>query len=366
MESVGEHNTYVALIAFMLFAWGVIIFRRIYEALKILSMVQPSSPLTPTEPSLTQFLLQFMGLKKPVRSSIVFLPQVNDLVDEFEMLNKRHLEQIILASTELRHPPAPAKQLRMPFDVRDVSYTQENGDIRVKVKCDVAVRSVMAAYKDFKISENEEIDHLRYSVRDSTVALGRWWIKTLFMGLTNIKIPHTIISEENPQDQMNVRINEFLEKATDKIVLSPGMNQVVNLTATRLSDAIPTSGNAVVPLLIAIAADSVILLNFCRLVPMTNRVEIQKQVYFPLDLQICGFYGLEASPQTVECMICCDRRVDTVLIPCCHCSLCDECAKNLRDGKCPMCRSIYGSYVVLPINSSSREVHEEIQRPLLT
>ncbi len=38
----------------------------------------------------------------------------------------------------------------------------------------------------------------------------------------------------------------------------------------------------------------------------------------------------------MECIICCDRTIDTALYPCWHIILCGECADKVR--KCPQCR----------------------------
>lgn len=58
-------------------------------------------------------------------------------------------------------------------------------------------------------------------------------------------------------------------------------------------------------------------------------------------------YGFEDG--IVECMICCDANVSTVLLSCCHASTCESCANSLRDGKCPICRAAFTSKVILPI-----------------
>ena len=61
-----------------------------------------------------------------------------------------------------------------------------------------------------------------------------------------------------------------------------------------------------------------------------------------------GIFGFEdnASP---ECMICCDAIANTVLLDCCHTCTCEGCTNSFRDGKCPICRSLFGSKIILPV-----------------
>jgi len=40
-----------------------------------------------------------------------------------------------------------------------------------------------------------------------------------------------------------------------------------------------------------------------------------------------------------ECVICMERKVEVVLLPCGHCVLCSQCGNNITGGKCPMCRA---------------------------
>jgi len=64
--------------------------------------------------------------------------------------------------------------------------------------------------------------------------------------------------------------------------------------------------------------------------------------------EVNGIYGFEDENDT-ECMICYARMKNVLLLPCRHCSVCQQCLRSLRDEKCPLCRSIFTSYVSLPV-----------------
>ena len=49
-------------------------------------------------------------------------------------------------------------------------------------------------------------------------------------------------------------------------------------------------------------------------------------------------------PHSFECKICYNAIVHSVLIPCGH-MLCDRCASNFENGKCPFCRDHVGQVV---------------------
>lgn len=65
--------------------------------------------------------------------------------------------------------------------------------------------------------------------------------------------------------------------------------------------------------------------------------------------EIHGIYGFEDAGEW-ECMICYTRPKNVLLLPCRHCTVCHPCLRSLRDEKCPLCRSVFSSYVTLPVN----------------
>jgi len=70
--------------------------------------------------------------------------------------------------------------------------------------------------------------------------------------------------------------------------------------------------------------------------------------------EIHGIYGFEDEGEG-DCMICYTRFKNVLLLPCRHCSVCHPCLRSLRDEKCPLCRSVFSSYVTLPINRSTQQ-----------
>ncbi|CAK9089670.1 unnamed protein product [Durusdinium trenchii] len=68
-------------------------------------------------------------------------------------------------------------------------------------------------------------------------------------------------------------------------------------------------------------------------------------------LEVQGIFGFEeALPRfgmglagDTDCMICYARPKNVLLLPCRHCSVCHSCLRSLRDEKCPLCRSSFGS-----------------------
>ena len=63
---------------------------------------------------------------------------------------------------------------------------------------------------------------------------------------------------------------------------------------------------------------------------------------------IPSFYGIDER----TCTICCDANIDTLLIDCAHCALCEGCANSLRDNRCPICRKAFTEKIIIPINVS--------------
>ena len=61
---------------------------------------------------------------------------------------------------------------------------------------------------------------------------------------------------------------------------------------------------------------------------------------------IPAFYGIEEE----TCTICCDARIDTLLVDCFHCSTCENCANSLRDGRCPICRKSVVEKIIIPLS----------------
>ncbi|CAJ1413499.1 unnamed protein product [Effrenium voratum] len=65
--------------------------------------------------------------------------------------------------------------------------------------------------------------------------------------------------------------------------------------------------------------------------------------------RVQGVYGFEEEDGGVECMVCYDRRRSVIVLPCRHCSVCVSCLRALRDERCPLCRSTFSAYLLLPL-----------------
>jgi len=65
--------------------------------------------------------------------------------------------------------------------------------------------------------------------------------------------------------------------------------------------------------------------------------------------QILGIYGFEDGDRETECMVCYDRPRSVVVLPCRHCFVCPPCLRSLREERCPMCRSTFSAYLLLPL-----------------
>ncbi|KAK9173158.1 Zinc finger, C3HC4 type (RING finger) family protein [Cryptosporidium meleagridis] len=61
-------------------------------------------------------------------------------------------------------------------------------------------------------------------------------------------------------------------------------------------------------------------------------------------------YGLE--DDELDCLICMSNPKDVILLPCRHCISCESCLRSLRQDKCPLCRTTFSGFVVLPIKNS--------------
>jgi len=52
-----------------------------------------------------------------------------------------------------------------------------------------------------------------------------------------------------------------------------------------------------------------------------------------------------------ECMVCYERRCNTIIVPCRHCSVCTTCMRQLREPRCVVCRHNYHTFLFLPTGS---------------
>lgn len=88
------------------------------------------------------------------------------------------------------------------------------------------------------------------------------------------------------------------------------------------------------------------------------RPEVLHQVVMgdSFSFRTLGIYGFEDDEPggEAECMICYDRQRSVILMPCRHCSVCASCLRALREEKCPLCRSTFSAYLLLPLLQRGR------------
>jgi len=147
-----------------------------------------------------------------------------------------------------------------------------------------------------------------------------------------------------------------------------------DLTAAWLRDGhMPEDGSAVIPLAIVVQAQGrpshdvmdvqghqileahgqVSFVCFRRVdeaTGMPQAPEVVRQLTFAVGAayEVQGIYGFEDEGEG-ECMVCYTRPKNVLLLPCRHCSVCHPCLRSLRDEKCPLCRSVFSSYITFPI-----------------
>lgn len=110
-----------------------------------------------------------------------------------------------------------------------------------------------------------------------------------------------------------------------------------------------------VPYVVAISSQSHIELTFF------NTRSVSGSVQFLLPYTASG--AVHVVPlyfQNVdECMVCYDRKSNTVVLNCRHCCICTECIAQLRDNRCIVCRQTFTQYIFLP------RVGDELTQPRL-
>jgi hypothetical protein len=76
---------------------------------------------------------------------------------------------------------------------------------------------------------------------------------------------------------------------------------------------------------------------------MTKCLEIVQKVTTLKDLSAEETFLDERIEKKVEhrniCIICCQRKINKLCLPCSHASTCTECNKTLASNKCPVCRT---------------------------
>jgi Zinc finger, C3HC4 type (RING finger) len=342
LPSVGGHNSLVTLILVLISLWFYRVVSRIFESIKILKSLRPSDAIEGDE---------FTG-----SPSVLHLPGVNHLVEELKILSRRHLEQIVASSSQLRHAPVvPAVfSVLAHIDAESISL---DGSV---VSCDILL-SNNATARSFAVSNVPFSIIEVWSVPQTNVSMSGtiWWRDAVLSAL--LPCSKRLVGEAtalNVSRENNVETNRL---APLRALESGGVRISSSGKITLPVSQMGQDDTGMIPLVVGVACGEGMELSLCK-VGSSGRVEVIKQLLLPQGLTICGLYGFEES-SSPECMICCDRRVNTVLLPCCHCSLCQICAQNLRDGKCPICRGIYSSYVSLPVRDAFFQTAGRLPQP---
>lgn len=109
-----------------------------------------------------------------------------------------------------------------------------------------------------------------------------------------------------------------------------------------------------IPLVICLwtASEVTQMLTFAEL--QASSVEVMQQVVLTRGVprKLMGIFGMEG--EDVECMVCFDRRRNVIVLPCRHCSVCLPCLRSMRDERCPLCRSTFSAYLLLPLRTGPR------------
>eukprot|EP00826_Nyctotherus_ovalis_P066601 TRINITY_DN9861_c0_g1_i5.p1 TRINITY_DN9861_c0_g1~~TRINITY_DN9861_c0_g1_i5.p1 ORF type:complete len:106 (-),score=22.37 TRINITY_DN9861_c0_g1_i5:155-472(-) len=75
----------------------------------------------------------------------------------------------------------------------------------------------------------------------------------------------------------------------------------------------------------------------------------QKNIIGGVVYETKDIYGMDSSDSAAECIVCLTEPKNTMLTPCNHACLCNNCAEILRVNKnlCPICRTRVDSYKML-------------------
>jgi hypothetical protein len=367
--SVGGHNTYILVLVVALVYWTYRVGYAVYEALRVLVILQPE---TEEVGSREDSVLSRLGLRRPRESSVLVLGGVNELVDEFKILTRRHIEQIIAASADLRHPPQTPviKHLHSHINVETISGQDPRNAVSFTV--DTTRKCAVFACLNLPL-KTIELEAGRAAVvgesEGGPTETRLWWrdvVWTSIFPFTKRRLQFSGAGEGGAGQRPIHPLSPLRALAATGQRISPphggvGFGLAVTIAPSSIRSA-SEGGEVVVPLLLGVAsmADGEggwgsMELTLCKL-STEGRIEVLKQVVITSEggnagiVAISGLYGLEEN-HTNECMICCDERINTALLPCCHCALCQNCAPNLRDGRCPICRVAYTGYVSLPFRT---------------
>jgi hypothetical protein len=271
---------------------------------------------------------------------------VNELVNEFKILSRRHIEQIIAASVDLRHPPQAllVKQIVAHINAEDIVLVEET--LNFTVDATRTCRVFACLNLPLGVIEDEAGRGDRTTGNTSNA----WWKEIVLSSILpyrKLNSFQVLTGAYGLGSAQGDRVSPLQALAASGVRLEPGLNSSVRVAPSAIA---AEAGRSSVPLVLGVVtADGAMELTLCRF-QGERRVEVVKQILLPDFVAISGLYGLEDNHSN-ECMICCDERINAVLLPCCHCALCENCAPNLRDGRCPICRVPYTGYVTLPFRT---------------
>lgn len=99
-----------------------------------------------------------------------------------------------------------------------------------------------------------------------------------------------------------------------------------------------------VPYVVAISSQSHIELTFFNARSVCGSVQLLLPYTSSGALHVVPLYFQNVD----ECMVCYDRKSNTVVLNCRHCCICTDCIAQLRDNRCIVCRRTFTQYLFLP------------------
>lgn len=309
-----------------------------------------------------QILMIMVVYRQLFLTRTVFLDRMSVYAQDFQQLIRQHFNQILRMRRTVPPKEVPQHQLRVHLHPESLEVTTSKDKVSLGFVFDASVECNISFYWGPTVEACNKL------VKDSAPCSNRSPRESHGGSLEMGYQPPSL--EGNGSSRPLFPDNDFLQRsqiycmpAGLRQTFSINLHDKVSLKATgstapapaESGDATGGSSSSATPRVdLAIVISPSLSEKQVTFVRCENRAkaEVLQQVVFTNHVghRILGVYGFEdEEPGEADCMVCYERFRSVIILPCRHCSVCSTCLRSLRDERCPMCRSSFSAYLLLPL-----------------